>query len=136
MGRGDGLAADEVGDGARYLEDAVVGTGRHVVFGHHTLEDGRGIGIEGTILLHQARVHLRVAMHARLVGEALGLYFSRRHDAGANVGTTLPLRPCMQLVEGHRHYLALYVYTADDFITWFCFHTYIVLTQSLYDYVN
>ena len=63
----------EVGDGAGHLEDAVVGTGRHVEAGHCLLEDVHG-GLGGACgLCYHLRGHLGVAVHSFLTGETLAL---------------------------------------------------------------
>lgn len=65
----DGLdvgAGGEVGYGAGYFENAVVGAGRHVVFGHYTLEYGGAFVAKCAVLLHEAGSHLGIAVHRRL----------------------------------------------------------------------
>ena len=102
-------AGMEVGDGAGYAEDAVVGAGRHVVAVHGGAEKAHGIVIEGTVLAQHLTGHLGVAVDAGDVFEAFGLDGAGGDDTLADGGGGLAGRTLAELVERYGLYLALYI---------------------------
>src|ERR1035437_9318711 len=58
---GDVLGAGEVGDGAGYLEDAVVGAGGEALLLHSALQQVLGVGREFAVGSNLLCVHLRVS---------------------------------------------------------------------------
>ena len=70
VGLADLDAALEVGDGAGYLEDAVVGSRAHVHAGDGLAQLGHALGVGLGVLVQQRGGHLSVAVHAGVVLEA------------------------------------------------------------------
>ena len=115
-------AGVEVGDGAGYAEDAVVGAGRHVVAVHGGAEKAHGIVIEGTVLAQHLTGHLGVAVDAGSVFEALGLDGAGGDDTLADSGGGFAGRALAELVERYGLYLALDVDAIGDFVLLFSFN--------------
>ena len=69
----DGDAAFEVGNGAGYFEDAVVGSRAHVHLGDGFAEFFHSFGVGFGVLVEQSCCHLGVAVHAWVVLEAQAL---------------------------------------------------------------
>ena len=82
---GDRVGAGEVGDGARDLEDAVVGAGGEVELLHGLLEKLAERRIDGAMLADLRVRHAGVGAGAR-AGEAGALAEARGLDAGADGG--------------------------------------------------
>ena len=82
----DGLAAFQVGNGAGYLEDTVVGAGREVEACHGAFQQGEaaliGTGVEG----EQTAGHLCIAVDSGYLGVALLLHLSGTDHAFADDG--------------------------------------------------
>lgn len=107
-------AGVEVGSGAGYFENAVVGAGAHVVFEHGFAQDSGAVGGKGAVGGDVARAHLGVAVHGGLVGEAGGLYLAGPDHAGSYVGAGLACGARRKLIEWHRHDFALYVDAVEE----------------------
>lgn len=67
----------QVRQGARHLEDAVVGAGAEVHLAHRVLQHGAAFGVELAVLLDEARRHAAVGVDAFAALEAI-----RLHGAG------------------------------------------------------
>ena len=89
MGLADLDAGVEVGDGAGYLEDAVVGSRAHVHAGDGLAQLGHALGVGLGVLVQQRGGHLGVAVHAGVVLEAQALDGARFDNAFADCGTWL-----------------------------------------------
>ena len=107
-------AGVEVGDGAGYADDAVVGAGRHVVAVHGCAEKAHGIVIDGTVAAQHLAGHLCVAVDAGSVFEAFGLDGAGGDNALADGGGGLAGRALAELVERYGLYLALYIYAVKQ----------------------
>ena len=114
----------EVGDGAGYFEDAVVGAGRHVEAGHGAFKYLHGFGDRTGVGGDEAWRHLCVAVYGGLVGKAVCLDIAGFIDAGTDGGRGFSRPHVLQFGEWDGHYFHLYVYTVGDFILPFCFETY------------
>ena len=90
---GDAVGAFEVGDGAGDFQDAIVGAGAEVVFGHGGLEHGECRFVERAVGFQFARAHARVAGDAGSVFEPLLLDVARGADALAD-RVSLPWSLC------------------------------------------
>ena len=80
MGGGDGFAAVEVGDGARHLEDAVVGAGAEAEAVHGLLQDELPRFVNATIFTHHPAAHLRVGeqlAHDDIIRQMVGADVAR-----------------------------------------------------------
>ena len=77
----DGNAAFEVGDGAGYFQDAVVGSRAHVHLGDGLAEFFHSFGVGLGVFVQQGGCHLGVAMHAWVILEAQALDGSRFDDS-------------------------------------------------------
>ena len=109
-----GLLTREVGDGARHLEDAVVGAGREVEALHGDTQPLQPLGIGTRQALRQRRRHLSVAVHPRAICEALGLQLARPQHPLADGGTPLPGLRGGELLEGYGSDLHLQVYAIQQ----------------------
>ena len=69
VGGGDMLRAREIGDGARDLEDAVVGPRGKIQIGDRSLERFLRVGIQRAVFVNFFGAHSRVAMDARIALE-------------------------------------------------------------------
>ena len=82
----DGDAAFEVGDGAGYFEDAVVGAGAHVHAGHGVFQFLEAGVVGFGVFVQEGWGHLGVAVDAGFVLKAAFLQGSRGDDALADGG--------------------------------------------------
>lgn len=92
MGGEDGGGGGEVGDGAGYLENAVVGAGREVKPLHGFGQRGRTLRVGRGEAFEQGARHLRVAVDALEVLVTLRLYGSGFHHALADGRTRFACR--------------------------------------------
>ena len=83
------FASCQVGNGATYPEDTVVGTGRELKAVHGFAQEIHSLFVRLGILLHQSAVHLCVAMDSRFAGKPFFLYLSGFDDALAYGSTCL-----------------------------------------------
>src|SRR5574340_690153 len=75
VGGGDLVAAAEVGDGTRELEDAVVGAGGELELVHGGTHEAAAGFIEGAKLAHLCRVHIGVGSQ-RCTGKTRALHLA------------------------------------------------------------
>ena len=80
----DGFAAGKVGNGARHLEYAVVGTGRERQTLHRHAEHTDALVVRLGILMNHAFRHLRIAVYALVVLVAFLLQVACLDDTLAN----------------------------------------------------
>ena len=78
------MAAFEVGDGAGYFEDAVVGAGAHVHAGHGVFQLLQAGGVGFGVFVQQRRGHLGVAVDAGLILKTALLQGASSDDALAD----------------------------------------------------
>ena len=74
-------AGFEVGDGAGYFQDAVVGAGAHVHLGDGFAQLFHAFGVGFGVFVQQCGCHLGVAVHAWVVLEAQALDGARFDDS-------------------------------------------------------
>jgi hypothetical protein len=98
---GDAVGALEVGDRAGDFEDAIVGAGAEVVFGHRVLEEGQRGVVERAVGLQLARAHPRVAGDAGSVLESLLLDVTRGDHPLANGGRRFAVALAGDVLEFH-----------------------------------
>ena len=103
----------EVGNGARYLEDTTVGTGRETE-SFHGLAQHVEAGIIGFCKLvdHPFR-HLGIAVNAFKIMKTLLLNLTGLDDALADDGARLTRLHLRQLFEGHYRHFAMDIYTIE-----------------------
>jgi hypothetical protein len=98
---GDAVGAFEVGDGAGDFQDAIVGAGAEVVFGHGVLQHGERRFVERAVGLEFARAHARVAGDAGSVFEPLLLDVARGDDPFADGGGGFAVALAGDVLEFH-----------------------------------
>ena len=100
-----GVGSREVGDGARYFEDAVVGAGGEADAFHCRFEQAFAGVVDGADPLHHVGGHHGVAVNRWVVGETVGLALAGLYhafaDGFAGFGTTVG----RHLVKAHGHHL-------------------------------
>jgi hypothetical protein len=102
---GDAIGAFEVGDGTGDFEDAILGAGAEVVFGHGGLEHGERRFVQRAVGLEFARAHTRIAGDSGSVLEPLLLDVARGDDPFANRGGRFAVALAGDVLEFHgRHF--------------------------------
>lgn len=110
----DVLAAFEVGDGARYFQDAVVGAGREVETVHGVLQQSQAAVVGTGVERKQAAVHLGIAIDAGDGGVALFLNLTGAYHPFANDGAGLAGAGVGHLFEGYGDDFDLQVDTVEQ----------------------
>ena len=111
----DVRAAVKVGDGARHLQDTVVGASGEAETVHGVLQNLLSSRIYGTVLAHHATGHLRVAEYVGMFQESGFLYLAGRLHPPAYVRA--PLRGLVggQLLVADRNDLHVKISTSWDY---------------------
>ena len=110
----DGFASVQVGNGARNLQDAVVGTGGEVEAFHGGAQEIHAVCIGLSILVEQAGGHLCVAMYVRYIGETLCLYLPGTYHTFADGGAGFAFLPFGKLLERYRNDFHLDVNAVEE----------------------
>ena len=105
----DRLAAFQVGNGAGYLQDAVVGAGREVKARPGAFQQGEATRIRACVEGSQFAVHLCVAVDAGYLGVALLLQLAGTYHAFADNDAWFAGADVGHLFEGDRRYFNLQV---------------------------
>lgn len=104
----------KIGNGARYAQDSVEGSRRHVEPGHPLFELFHAGFVGPGILMDQRGVHLRVAVYAGDAGISCLLHGSCRHNTASDLAARFGRLPIRHVVEVDRLYLDLQVDTVEE----------------------